>query len=56
MQWYTFWVAICVFIITLLFGLLQFIEGAMQVYLAWRALYPENVQSSPEEQKRHFTY
>ncbi|ORY17108.1 hypothetical protein BCR34DRAFT_622064 [Clohesyomyces aquaticus] len=31
-QWYTFWVAILVLSLTLLFGLIQCIEGAMQVY------------------------
>ncbi|KAF2468727.1 uncharacterized protein BDR25DRAFT_315715 [Lindgomyces ingoldianus] len=31
-QWYTFWVAIMVLGLTLLFGLVQCIEGAMQVY------------------------
>ena len=33
-QWYTFWVAILVFLLTLFFGLLQSIEGAIQVYYA----------------------
>jgi len=37
-QWYTFWVAILVFVITVFFGLVQSIEGALQVYLSWRAL------------------
>ncbi|KAK4234178.1 hypothetical protein C8A03DRAFT_38060 [Achaetomium macrosporum] len=37
-QWYTFWVAILVFIITVFFGLVQSIEGALQVYLSWQAL------------------
>lgn len=36
-QWYTFWVAIAVFMMTLFFGLVQSIEGALQVYLAYRA-------------------
>ncbi|KAF2251726.1 hypothetical protein BU26DRAFT_242284 [Trematosphaeria pertusa] len=31
-QWYTFWVAITVLGLTLLFGLIQSVEGAMQVY------------------------
>ncbi|KAK3369317.1 hypothetical protein B0T24DRAFT_707814, partial [Lasiosphaeria ovina] len=31
-QWYTFWVAILVFAATLFFGLVQSIEGAIQVY------------------------
>ena len=37
-QWYTFWVAILVFVMTLFFGLVQSIEGALQVYLSWKAL------------------
>ena len=31
-QWYTFWVAILVLCLTIFFGLVQSIEGAMQVY------------------------
>jgi len=31
-QWYTFWVAIVVLTLTLLFGLVQSVEGALQVY------------------------
>ncbi|PSN65960.1 hypothetical protein BS50DRAFT_525791 [Corynespora cassiicola Philippines] len=31
-QWYTFWVAIIVLSLTLMFGLIQSIEGALQVY------------------------
>ncbi|RKU47800.1 hypothetical protein DL546_007263 [Coniochaeta pulveracea] len=34
-QWYTFWVAIIVFVMTLFFGIIQSVEGAMQVYLSW---------------------
>ena len=34
-QWYTFWVAIAVLALILLFGLVQSIEGALQVYKAW---------------------
>ncbi|KAH6613527.1 hypothetical protein F5144DRAFT_406763 [Chaetomium tenue] len=37
-QWYTFWVAILVFIMTLFFGLVQSVEGALQVYLSFQAL------------------
>ncbi|KAI1176873.1 hypothetical protein F4777DRAFT_544653 [Nemania sp. FL0916] len=36
-QWYTFWVAILVFIVTIFFGLVQSLEGALQVYLAFKA-------------------
>ncbi|KAH8665148.1 hypothetical protein BGZ60DRAFT_470787 [Tricladium varicosporioides] len=31
-QWYTFWVAICVLALTILFGFIQCIEGGLQVY------------------------
>lgn len=34
-QWYTFWVAILVLVLTILFGLIQCIEGALQVYKAY---------------------
>lgn len=34
-QWYTFWVAIIVLFLTILFGLIQSIEGALQVYKAY---------------------
>ncbi|KAI0429288.1 hypothetical protein F5Y09DRAFT_262673 [Xylaria sp. FL1042] len=37
-QWYTFWVAILVFLVTIFFGLVQSLEGALQVYLSWKAL------------------
>lgn len=37
-QWYTFWVAILVFLMTVFFGLVQSVEGALQVYLSWKAL------------------
>ncbi|KAH8767658.1 hypothetical protein BGZ57DRAFT_988294 [Hyaloscypha finlandica] len=35
-QWYTFWVAILVLVLTLVFGLVQCIEGAVQIYTALR--------------------
>lgn len=37
-QWCTFWAAILVFFFTLFFGMIQSVEGAIQVYLAYRAL------------------
>lgn len=37
-QWYTFWVAILVFVMTVFFGLVQSVEGALQVWLTWKAL------------------
>ncbi|KAI0404883.1 hypothetical protein F4802DRAFT_597816 [Xylaria palmicola] len=39
-QWYTFWVAILVFLVTIFFGLIQSLEGALQVYFSWKALHP----------------
>jgi hypothetical protein len=35
--WYTFWVAVFVLLLTVLFGLIQSIEGALQVYKAYHA-------------------
>jgi hypothetical protein len=40
-QWYTFWVAILVFIVTIFFGIVQSVEGALQVYLSYQALHQE---------------
>lgn len=34
-QWYTFWVALLVLILTIFFGLVQCVEGALQVYKAY---------------------
>jgi hypothetical protein len=34
-QWYTFWVAVLVLILTVFFGVVQSIEGALQVYKAY---------------------
>jgi hypothetical protein len=36
-QWYTFWVAILVLILTIFFGFIQSIEGALQVYKSYSA-------------------
>lgn len=35
-QWYTFWVAVLVLALTIFFGLVQSIEGGLQVWLAYR--------------------
>jgi len=37
-QWYTFWVAILIFATTIFFGIVQSLEGGMQVWLSWKAL------------------
>ncbi|KAK0754950.1 hypothetical protein B0T18DRAFT_455215 [Schizothecium vesticola] len=42
-QWSTFWVAILVFAMTVFFGLVQSVEGALQVYLSWKALKGEGL-------------
>lgn len=34
-QWYTFWVAITVLGLTIFFGIVQSVEGALQVYKAY---------------------
>ena len=34
-QWYTFWVAILVLFLTIFFGIVQSLEGALQVYKAY---------------------
>lgn len=34
-QWYTFWVAVVVIGLTIFFGFVQCVEGALQVYKAW---------------------
>jgi hypothetical protein len=34
-QWYTFWVAVVVLFLTIFFGMVQSIEGAIQVYKAY---------------------
>ena len=34
-QWYTFWVAVVVLLLTIFFGIVQSIEGALQVYKAF---------------------
>ncbi|KAL1961549.1 hypothetical protein VTN77DRAFT_1611 [Rasamsonia byssochlamydoides] len=34
-QWYTFWVAFAVLILTIFFGIVQSVEGALQVYKAY---------------------
>lgn len=37
-QWYTFWVAILVLVLTIMFGLIQSVEGALQVYTSLKSL------------------
>lgn len=34
-QWYTFWVAMAVLLLTVVFGVVQSVEGALQVYKAY---------------------
>jgi len=35
-QWYTFWVPVLVFLVTTFLGVIQSIEGAMQVYVSYK--------------------
>jgi len=37
-QWYTFWIAVLVFLVAITFGIIQSVEGALQVYLSYKAL------------------
>ncbi|KAK7959784.1 uncharacterized protein PG986_004638 [Apiospora aurea] len=37
-QWYTFWVAVLVLVLTIVFGLIQSVEGALQVYASFKSL------------------
>lgn len=37
-QWYTFWVAILVLVLTIVFGLIQSVEGALQVYTSFKSM------------------
>jgi hypothetical protein len=37
-QWYTFWVAVLVLVLTILFGIIQSIEGALQVYASFKSV------------------
>ncbi|KAK4065976.1 uncharacterized protein Triagg1_8285 [Trichoderma aggressivum f. europaeum] len=37
-QWYTFWIAILVFVVTIFFGIVQSVEGALQVYLSYKSM------------------
>ena len=37
-QWYTFWIAVMVFVAAVIFGIIQCVEGALQVYISYKAL------------------
>ncbi|PVH96274.1 hypothetical protein DM02DRAFT_569914 [Periconia macrospinosa] len=37
-QWYTFWIAVLVLVLTVFFGLVQSLEGALQVYKAYHPM------------------
>jgi hypothetical protein len=41
-QWYTFWVAVLVLILTVVFGLTQCIEGGLQAYKAYHPTIAES--------------
>lgn len=38
-EWATFWTAVVVFILTLVFGIIGTVTGVMQVYAAFKALH-----------------
>ena len=38
-RWYTFWIAVLVFAVAITFGVIQSVEGALQVYLSYQALH-----------------
>lgn len=42
-QWYTFWVALVILILTVVFGLIQSITQVMQVYAAFHSMQNESV-------------
>ncbi|KAF1842834.1 uncharacterized protein K460DRAFT_407219 [Cucurbitaria berberidis CBS 394.84] len=39
-QWYTFWISVLVLLLTIIFGIVQSIEGALQVYKAYHPTQP----------------
>ncbi len=38
-QWYTFWIAVMVFVMTIIFGVVQSVEGGLQVYLSYMSMH-----------------
>ncbi|KAJ6787104.1 hypothetical protein PWT90_07225 [Aphanocladium album] len=46
LQWFTLWVAILVLVLTIVFGLIQSIEGELQVYASFEALSPSQPSGS----------
>lgn len=40
-QWYTFWVAVLVLVLTVVFGFIQSVEGALQVYASFQSIGPD---------------
>ena len=43
---YTFWVAVLVLVLTIFFGLVQSIEGALQVYASFKDMNDEESSST----------
>lgn len=37
-QWYTFWVAVLILVLTIVFGMIQSVTGIMQVYVAYHPI------------------
>lgn len=44
-QWYTFWVAILLFVLALVFGVVQCVEGGLQVAISYRSLVLQEAQA-----------
>ncbi|RBR25180.1 uncharacterized protein FIESC28_02088 [Fusarium coffeatum] len=44
-HWYTFWVAVLVLVLTIFFGLVQSIEGALQVYASFKDMKDDETPS-----------
>jgi len=37
-QWWTFWIAVVVFFLTVIFGLISSVTGVLQVYASWKSI------------------
>ncbi|KAK3318179.1 hypothetical protein B0H66DRAFT_575154 [Apodospora peruviana] len=37
-QWYIFWIAVMVFVMAMFFGIMQSLEGGLQVYLSYKSM------------------
>ena len=46
LQWYTFWLAVMIFVLTVGFGIITAVTGAMQTYFAYKMLSLARIQAS----------